>query len=104
MRESAEQLRQKTMNGAFSPNDTASAKQAFAGAVQKLSEGRYNEDAANKIVTSLLPQMGDMGSTGQNKDKRMDEFFDAFRQEPTAVLNSHFIPAPQMPPRFKKRK
>ena len=104
MRESAQHLRDKIGNGALSPNDTASAKQAFAGAIQKLSEGRYNEDAANKIVTSLLPQMGDMGDTGANKDKRMDEFFDAFRQEPNTVLQSHFIPAPQMPPRFKKRK
>lgn len=105
MRESAEHLHGKLLNGALSPNDTASAKQAFAGAVQKLSEGRYNGDAAQKIVDSLLPQTADMGKTTyDNKMKRMDEFFDSFRKEPETVLKTHYVPTPQMAPRTRKLK
>lgn len=103
MNESADHLSGQLLKGALSPNDTASAKQAFAGAVQKMSEGRYNEDAANKIVTSLLPQMTDSAATLSNKEKRRDEFFNSFTKEHAAILNSHFVPIPQMPPRFKKR-
>lgn len=100
MRESAEHLHGKFMNGALSPNDTNSAKQAFAGAVQKISEGRYNGDAAQKIVDSLLPQtMDNNKSTYENKLKRMDDFFEAFRKEPQTFLNGLGVPTPKMPPR-----
>lgn len=103
MNQSADHLSSQMMNGAMSPHDTDSAKQAFVGAVQKMSEGRYNQDAANKLVTSLLPQNLDTAGTIRNKEMRRKEFFDAFRKEHAAVLQSHFIPIPQPAPRFKKR-
>lgn len=77
MNKSAEHLASKLFNGALSPNDTASAKKAFAGIVQKLSEGRYNQEAANQIVDSLLPQTTDTAQTVANKDERRLDFFKA---------------------------
>lgn len=104
MRESSEHLNGQFMNGALSPNDTASAKNAFSGALQKISEGRYNGEAADKIVSSLLPQMTDLGSgTKANKDKRMDEFFDSFRSELSPMLTGAGVPVPKPPPRVTKR-
>lgn len=87
MNQVSEQLAKKLFNGALSPNDTASAQNAFAGIVQKLSEGRYNEDAARKIVTSLLPQGLDTAKTVKNKDERRTQFFQALAQAPTAKGN-----------------
>jgi hypothetical protein len=104
MRDAADHLHNKMMNGALSPHDTAATKDAFAGAIQKISEGRYNGDAAQKIVTSQLPQIGDVGEdTYNDKLNNMDKFFEAFRQEPNATLGAHFIPPPKAPMRFNKR-
>lgn len=102
MAKSAQHLRAKFMNGALSPNDTESAKQAFAGTVQKLSEGRYNYEAAQAIVNSLLPQTFDKGETSGNKDERMDQFFSALKGEHEQRLKSYGVPVPA--PRLDFRK
>lgn len=100
MRRSADHLHGKFLNGVLSPNDTNSAKQSFAGAIQKISEGRYNGEAAQQLVNSFLPQGTDLGKeTFQNKQKRMDEFFEAFRKEPETFLHALSVPTPKVSPR-----
>lgn len=83
MLDSFHHIHQQILNGAFSPNDTDSAKKAFAGALQHVSEGRYNQEAAENIADSLLPGKTDAESTVSNKLNRLNKFFDAFREEPT---------------------
>lgn len=95
-RQSFDHLRGQFMNGLLSPNDTKSAKQAFVGTAQKLSEGRYNYEAAQQLADSLFPAPGDTESTVQNKAGRLDNFFDALKETPT--LNGNNIKPPQMKP------
>lgn len=90
MEDSAAHLNGKFMSGALSPNDTNSAKQIFAGKIQKLSEGRYNADASQKLVESMLPQYTDNGDTAQNKAVRRAQFFKTFVQSP--IMDGHRFP------------
>lgn len=101
MDESSKHLSGQLLHGAFSPSDTASAKQSFAGALQKISEGRYNADAAQKIVDSFLPGKFDFPQTIKNKDDRRAEFFKAFASTPHATnigLNLDNYPSTQLAP------
>lgn len=105
--DSFNQIRGKFMNGVLSPNDTASAKQAFIGNLQVALEHRYNPDAAAALGNSLFPTMTDTESTVNNKAVRLQKEFDGARAEHDATLRaltSGMVGAPAAPPVFNKRK
>lgn len=86
-------IHSKVLNGTFSPNDTRSAKQAFIGKIIKLSEGRYNFEAAQNLADAVFPGKTDTDSTVANKRQRLNELMDSMIQTP--VLNSYRIKVPK---------
>lgn len=83
MEQSAKHLEKQLLHGAFSPNDTNSAKQAFAGRIAKIGEGRFNLQEAQLQSDALLPQKLDSKSTLRNKAQRREAFFKSLAQTPT---------------------
>lgn len=88
-------IHSKFMNGVFSPNDVDSAKGAFIGKFQKLTEGRYNHDAVKLMADSLFPKKTDISEdTVANKRERMEKLFDVERKDYVNRLGAYGIKTP----------
>lgn len=87
--QSFDHIANSAFNGALSPNDTRSAKQAFIGKVIKESEGRYNFEAASNLADALFPNKTDTAQTVSNKRMRMGQLFDSMGSTP--ILDSYGI-------------
>lgn len=96
--EAAQHVSQKFGRGILTPSDTASAKNTFIGAIQKISEGRYNHDAAKLLADSFFANPGDSNQTVRNKDDRRRKFFDSFRADKEQPLKAFGIPVPRPQP------
>lgn len=107
MQSSFDDLNSKALAGKFSPSDRQSAIQAFAGPIAKMGEGRFNLQEAQNQADALLPGI-ESGETRQNKQRRMNQFFDAFRNEPTLrglpipVNIPHGMAKPKVDSRIKR--
>lgn len=69
--------------GSFSPHDRESAINSIAGKIQVMTEHRYNEDAVKKMVSSVFPELGDLGKTAGNKRVRLINLFDTMSHHGT---------------------
>lgn len=104
MNESFDQISNKVLNGAFSPNDTESAKQAFTGKLVQLSEGRYNYEAAQNLTNAMFPGRTDTASTVASKKIRLDNLIDSMAAEPRSILQGVGINVPKSASsKFNKR-
>lgn len=95
MKESFNQIHSKTLNGAFSPNDVESAKQAFTGKLVQLSEGRYNYEAAQNLTNAMFPGKTDSSATASNKLVRLNSLIDSMAAEPRSMLEGVGIRVPK---------
>lgn len=95
MLKSFDHIAGKVLNGTFSPNDTESAKQAFIGKLIKVTEGRYNYEAAENLAKALLPGKTDTPDTVKNKRERLNDLHDSLSQTP--VLDAYGIKIPKAP-------
>jgi hypothetical protein len=87
MMRSFKQLGDMANAGTLSPRDAASARNAFVGPLEKLFEGRYNTDAVEKMVDSLLPQGFEDASTRAHKMGRIEQLFDGFKKGSLSKMN-----------------
>lgn len=77
------------LNGALSPVDVQSAKQAFIGKIIKETEGRYNYEAAQNLADALYPtktgSIGDAfgGNTSMKQRQRGVDLLNSLAQKPT---------------------
>lgn len=105
---SFDQIHNMIGHGMFSPNDAASAKQAFVGTLQVALEHRYNPEAAAALGNALWPSKTDVSEkTVQNKRERLIKEFNGARDEHDSVLRAltgGLMGAPAPTPQFTKRK
>jgi hypothetical protein len=90
--QSIDKIGNSAMTGAMSPRDTESAKQAFIGKLIKLSEGRFNQEAAQNLAAGIFPRLGDAASTIKNKRARAQQLFDSLGSG--SVLDAYGIKLP----------
>jgi hypothetical protein len=100
MKQSFKDISSKFLNGTFSPSDVQSAKKAYVGKIIKLSEGRYNQEAAENLVDALFPSRLDFPETVKNKEQRLGQFLDTLAQAPT--LKGYGVVPSQSPKEAKK--
>ena len=86
------ELTSMTMNGALSPGKRDSMVNLYGGVLGKLAEGRYNEEAAKKQISSMLPDKLERGSTSEFKKKQIGDFFDTLNQPPPTLKKWGIIP------------
>jgi hypothetical protein len=88
-------IRGKFMNGALSPNDVSSAKNLLAGKLSHATAGRYNQQEAEKLISSVFPQISDISDkTVNNKMERLNSLFNAMKQEQMPQLQRFGIHVP----------
>ena len=90
-------LNSKTLGGALTPADRASYVNALSGKIQKISEGRYNGDAVQKLADGMLPGAVELGSTRQDKLANGNQFLDTL-QAGTPTLNRYGLKNPLQQP------
>lgn len=76
-------LNDKFLKGSLTPSDRDSAIWSIAGKIQKDTEGRFNIEAATKLVGALFPNAGDLKSTAGNKRERLINLFQTMGSTPT---------------------
>ena len=86
-------LNSKLFAGQLSPYDRASAINAWAGKIAKITEGRFNLEEAKLQMNALMPQAGESEQTRANKLSRLNQFANNLVQTPT--LNGTMLPIKQ---------
>lgn len=92
-------LKDKALNGSFSPADRQSAIQSVAGKIQKATEGRYNLEAATQLAQALFPNKIESGQTTKNKYARGTELLGGLSSTPQldTFMKMHGIANPSDP-------
>jgi hypothetical protein len=70
-------LRGKAMAGSLTPGDRAGYINGLSGMIQKSFEGRFNMEAADRLVDGMLPSKFDLNSTDNDKLKMGNELLDS---------------------------
>ncbi len=83
LQQSFQNIHNKILAGTFSPNDTLSAQQAYAGPLAKLMEGRFNLEESKAQIKALMPGAFDSGETRANRMQRIDQMFEPIQQSTT---------------------
>lgn len=76
-------LKGKMFGGAFSPEDRKSAKNAIAGRLMRLGEGRVTPEMADKQADSMLPAKLESDDTTDKKLQRGYMYIDGIPETPT---------------------